>query len=80
MGSKIGYTDIARQTYICLAEKNGVRVICVTMRSESKTDRYADVRALLDYAFSTWTGYAEIPPAQGAASVTVQGGGGAWAS
>ena len=77
LGSKIGYTDIARQTYICLAEKNGVRVICVTMRSESKTDRYADVRALLDYAFSTWTGYAEIPPAQGAASVTVQGGGGA---
>ena len=44
LGSKIGYTDIARQTYICLAEKNGVRVICVTMRSESKTDRYADVR------------------------------------
>ena len=77
LGSKIGYTDIARQTYICLAEKNGVRVICVTMCSESKTDRYADVRALLDYAFSTWTGYAEIPPAQGAASVTVQGGGGA---
>lgn len=77
LGSKIGYTDIARQTYICLAEKNGVRVICVTMRSESKTDRYADVRALLDYAFSTWTGYTEIPPAQGAASVTVQGGGGA---
>ena len=59
LGSKIGYTDIARQTYICLAEKNGVRVICVTMRSESKTDRYADVRALLDYAFSTWTSYTD---------------------
>ena len=76
LGSKIGYTDIARQTYICLAEKNGVRLICVTMRSESKTDRYADVRALLDYAFSTWTGYTEIPPAAGAAGMTVQGGGG----
>ena len=77
LGSKIGYTDIARQTYICLAEKNGVRLICVTMRSESKSDRYADVRALLDYAFSTWTGYTDIPAAPGAASLTVQGGGGA---
>ena len=76
LGSKIGYTDIARQTYICLAEHNGVRLICVTMRSESKTDRYADVRALLSYAFSTWTGYTEIPGTAGAASVTVQGGGG----
>ena len=75
LGSKIGYTDIARQTYICLAEKNGVRLICVTMRSESKTDRYADVRALLDYAFSTWTSYTEIPATPAAASVTVQGGG-----
>ena len=75
LGSKIGYTDIARQTYICLAEKNGVRLICVTMRSESKSDRYADVRALLDYAFSTWTGYTDIPAAPGAASLTVQGGG-----
>ena len=77
LGSKIGYTDIARQAYICLAEKNGVRLICVTMRSESKSDRYADVRALLDYAFSTWTGYTDIPAAPGAASLTVQGGGGA---
>ena len=77
LGSKIGYTDIARQTYVCLAEKNGVRLICVTMRSDSKADRYADVRSLLDYAFSTWTSYTEIPAAAGAASITVQGGGNA---
>ena len=75
LGSKIGYTDIARQTYVCLAEKNGVRLICVTMRSDSKADRYADVRTLLDYAFSTWTSYTEIPAVSGAASLTVQGGG-----
>ena len=75
LGSKIGYTDIARQTYVCLAEKNGVRLICVTMRSDSKADRYADVRTLLDYAFSTWTSHTEIPAVSGAASLTVQGGG-----
>ena len=44
LGSKIGYTDIARQTYICLAEKDGLRLICVVMRSDSRADRYADVR------------------------------------
>ena len=75
LGSKIGYTDLARQTYICLAEKNGVQVICVTMCSNSKADRYADVRTLLDYAFSTWTSYTEIPGMAEAASVTVRGGG-----
>ena len=51
LGSKIGYTDIARQTYICLAEKDGLRLICVVMRSDSRADRYADVRTLLEYAF-----------------------------
>ena len=75
IGSKIGYTDEARQTYICLAEQGDVRLIVVTMRSESRADRYADVRTLLDYAFATWQGYTEIPAAPAAASVIVQGGG-----
>lgn len=75
LGSKIGYTNLARYTYVCLAEQNGVRLICVVMRSEMKTDKYADVRALLDYAFATWTGYTEVP-AQGAQqALTVYGGG-----
>ena len=77
LGSKIGYTDIARQTYICLAEQDGVRLICVLMRCESRADRYADLDALLDYAFATWTGYTDIPEQAAAASVSVRGGGGA---
>ena len=52
-GSKIGYTNIARYSYVCLAEQNGVRLICVTMESQLKPDKYRDVKALLDYAFST---------------------------
>ena len=56
LGSKIGYTNIARYSYVCLAEQNGVRLICVTMQSELSTDKYNDVRTLLDYAFSTFTG------------------------
>ncbi len=33
-GSKLGYTNTARYSYACLAEQNGVRLICVTMQSE----------------------------------------------
>ena len=78
LGSKLGYTNTARYSYACLAEQNGVRLICVTMQSELSTDKYNDVRTLLDYAFSTFTGYTDLP-AQGASprSWSVVGGGGA---
>lgn len=71
-GSKIGYTNIARYSYVCLAEQNGVRLICVTMESQLKPDKYRDVKALLDYAFSTWTSY--TPLAEGAASAQLTAG------
>ncbi len=45
-----------------LRNKNGVRLICVTMQSEMKTDKYNDVRTLLDDAFATYTGYTESLP------------------
>ena len=57
LGSKIGYTNIARYSYVCLAEQNGVRLICVTMQSQIKTDKYNDVRTLLDDAFARDTAY-----------------------
>ncbi len=75
LGSKIGYTNIARYSYVCLAEKNGVRLICVTMNSTSKTDKYHDVATLLDYAFDNWTGYTDIPASGAAGEMAVQGGG-----
>ena len=53
LGSKLGYTNTARYSYACLAEQNGVRLICVTMQSELSTDKYSDVRTLLDDAFAT---------------------------
>ena len=33
----------------------------MTMQSELSTDKYNDVRTLLDYAFSTFTGYTDLP-------------------
>ena len=76
LGSKIGYTNIARYSYVCLAEQNGVRLICVTMQSQIKTDKYTDVRTLLDYAFSTFTTYTDIPAQGVTQTVDVVGGGG----
>ena len=75
-GSKLGYTNTARYSYACLAEQNGVRLICVTMQSELSTDKYNDVRTLLDYAFSTLTGYTDLPARGVTAQLPVMGGGG----
>ena len=77
LGSKIGYTNIARYSYVCLAEQNGVRLICVTMQSQLKTDKYNDVRTLLDYAFSTYTDYTDIPAQGVTQELEVVGGGAA---
>ena len=75
LGSKIGYTNIARYSYVCLAEQDGVRLICVTMQSQIKTDKYNDVRALLDYAFSTYKNYTDLPSQGISEELTVVGGG-----
>ena len=75
LGSKIGYTNIARYSYVCLAEQNGVRLICVTMQSNIKTDKYNDVRTLLDYAFAHYTNYTDIPAQGLTRELTVAGGG-----
>lgn len=77
LGSKTGYTNIARYSYVCLAEQNGVRLICATIHSELKTDKYADVATLLDYAFSQWTGTTQIPGGTETRQLEVAGGGGA---
>ena len=75
LGSKIGYTNTARYSYACLAEQDGVRLICVTMQSEMSTDKYNDVRTLLEYAFSTFQNYIEISGSSVTAPLSVTGGG-----
>jgi len=75
LGSKIGYTNIARYSYVCLAEQNGVRLICATMQSQTKPDRYSDVRTLLDYAFAHFTSYTDLPSKGLSEELEVVGGG-----
>ena len=49
LGGKTGYTSAAGNTLVTCAERNGVRLIAVVMKS--KRTQYADTRALLDYGF-----------------------------
>lgn len=50
IGGKTGYTSLAGNTLVTCAEKNGVRLIAVIMKSRST--HYADTKALLDYGFA----------------------------
>ncbi len=52
-----------------------MRLICVTMQSQIRTDKYNDIRTLLDYAFATYTNYTELPGAGLTAELAVAGGG-----
>lgn len=73
LGSKIGYTDEARQTYACLAEKDGVRVICTLLKNQSKIERYVDTDLLLQHTFDNFRRVTLSGDAL--AQVTVTGGG-----
>ncbi len=52
-----------------------MRLICATMQSELSTDKYNDMRTLLDYAFSTYNSYTELPGGTVTAQLAVAGGG-----
>lgn len=73
LGSKIGYTDEARQTYACLAEKDGVRVICTLLKNQSKVERYVDTDLLLQHTFENF--HRVTLSGDSLAQVTVSGGG-----
>lgn len=52
-GGKTGYTEEAGHTLISFAENNGVRLICVIMRSTEK-QRYIDTTSLFEYGFNNF--------------------------
>jgi len=63
IGVKTGYTDLAGQTIVAAAERDGRRIIASVMGA--KTDIYADASSLLDWAFGE-TGPACRPAPSGA--------------
>lgn len=52
IGGKTGYTSLAGNTLVTGAERNGVRLIAVVMKSSST--HYTDTKALLDYGFENY--------------------------
>ena len=53
IGGKTGYTEVARQTLVSCAERNGMRLICVVMKEEAPA-QFTDTMELFDYAFSSF--------------------------
>ena len=59
IGGKTGYTTAAKYTLVTAAERDGIELIAVLMRSPDNMGRYEDTKALLDYGFETFK-YATI--------------------
>ncbi len=53
VGSKTGYTSIARQSLVSCAEKDGLKLICVVMQDESPM-QFTDTVDLFNYGFSNF--------------------------
>ena len=53
VGSKTGYTSMARQTLVSCAQKDGMKLICVVMKEESP-EQFLDTISLFDYGFNNF--------------------------
>lgn len=73
IGGKTGYTSKAGNTLVTGAEKNGVRLIAVIMKS--KSTHYADTKALLDYGFAKMAAGGNSGSQNNSQSTNIQGPG-----
>lgn len=52
-GGKTGYTDASGSTLVTFAEKDGLSLVCVVMRTNT-TDQYLETKSLFDYCFQNF--------------------------
>lgn len=71
IGGKTGYTSLAGNTLVTGAERNGVRLIAVVMKS--KSTQYTDTKALLDYGFANYSALTSESGPSGGAGPAVGG-------
>jgi len=57
IGGKAGYTTVAQYTLVTAAERNGITLIAVVMKSPKLNDKYYDTIALLDYGFENFSSF-----------------------
>ncbi|MCR5669521.1 MAG: D-alanyl-D-alanine carboxypeptidase [Butyrivibrio sp.] len=53
IGGKTGYTDLARETLVTCAERNGMKLICVVFKEESPS-QFTNTVTLFDYGFNNF--------------------------
>ena len=53
VGGKTGYTDLARETLVTCAERNGMKLICVVLKDESP-EQFNDTVTLFNYGFNNF--------------------------
>lgn len=54
VGGKTGYTTVAKNTLVTVAQRDGVELIVVVMKCQQNADTYTDTKALLDYGFENY--------------------------
>lgn len=53
VGGKTGYTDLARETLVTCAERDGIKLICVVLKEESPA-QFTDTTTLFNYGFNNF--------------------------
>lgn len=53
-GGKLGWTPEADHTFVAVAERGGMELILVALKSESKWQKFQDAVALYDYCFANF--------------------------
>lgn len=51
---KTGYTSVAKNTLLTYAERDGMQLVCVVMKSDGGGVIYNDTKKLLDYGFDNF--------------------------
>lgn len=54
IGGKTGYTEEAEHTYVSAAERDGMRLVLVDLKTSQKYDKFKNAVALYDYCFETF--------------------------
>lgn len=71
LGIKTGFTTPAQHTLVAAVERNGMRLLSVTMHSDI-AHRFADAKTLMDWAFASFSKQTVVARGVDAGSMTVR--------
>lgn len=53
-GGKTGYTDQSKTTLVTYCEKDGLRLVCINLKTHGGANSYADAQNIFEYAFNNF--------------------------